>query len=231
MDGIVKEGFRRLGERSRGEAVAQDDYYYEIQLTNKQLVFYFMAGATGLILSFLAGVMVGRSVEGACRAPFRPSRHRGAGRHRGDAASHGDADDRRPHLRPAPGVRAPRGRSRRAPACGHRPLRRRAVPHRARRPRRRPRRRHPLLRLPRHPSATPSTRHTRTVAPTPSPPRPTPRPTVTPRPAPTPAYGPGTQGGHLRPAPARGRSRCPGPSRARWGPSRTVRRPTRSSAA
>jgi len=44
--------------------LAQDDYYYEIQLTNKQLVFYFMAGATGLILSFLAGVMVGsKSVE------------------------------------------------------------------------------------------------------------------------------------------------------------------------
>jgi cell division protein FtsN len=45
--------------------VAQDDYYYEIQLTNKQLVFYFMAGAAGLILSFLAGVMVGRGVEGS----------------------------------------------------------------------------------------------------------------------------------------------------------------------
>ena len=45
--------------------MAQDDYYYEIQLTNKQLVFYFMAGAAGLILSFLAGVMVGRSVEGS----------------------------------------------------------------------------------------------------------------------------------------------------------------------
>ena len=44
--------------------MAQDDYYYEIQLTNKQLVFYFMAGASGLILSFLAGVMVGRGVEG-----------------------------------------------------------------------------------------------------------------------------------------------------------------------
>jgi hypothetical protein len=44
--------------------VAQDDYYYEIQLTNKQLVFYFMAGAAGLVLSFLAGVMVGRGVEG-----------------------------------------------------------------------------------------------------------------------------------------------------------------------
>jgi DedD protein len=43
--------------------VAQDDYYYEIQLTNKQLVFYFMAGATGLILSFLAGIMVGRGVD------------------------------------------------------------------------------------------------------------------------------------------------------------------------
>ena len=45
--------------------MAQDDHYYEIQLTNKQLVFYFMAGAAGLILSFLAGVMVGRGVEGA----------------------------------------------------------------------------------------------------------------------------------------------------------------------
>jgi len=45
--------------------MAQDDYYYEIQLTNKQLVFYFMAGATGLILSFLAGVMVGRGVDAA----------------------------------------------------------------------------------------------------------------------------------------------------------------------
>ena len=43
--------------------MAQDDYYYEIQLSNKQLVFYFMAGATTLILSFLAGVMVGRGVD------------------------------------------------------------------------------------------------------------------------------------------------------------------------
>ncbi len=43
--------------------MAQDDYFYEIQLTNKQLVFYFMAGAAGLILSFLAGVMVGRGID------------------------------------------------------------------------------------------------------------------------------------------------------------------------
>jgi cell division septation protein DedD len=43
--------------------LAQDDYYYEIQLTNKQLVFYFMAAAAGLILSFLAGVAVGRGVD------------------------------------------------------------------------------------------------------------------------------------------------------------------------
>jgi cell division septation protein DedD len=43
--------------------VAQDDYWYEIHLSNKQLVFYFMAAATGLILSFLAGVMVGRGVD------------------------------------------------------------------------------------------------------------------------------------------------------------------------
>jgi DedD protein len=48
--------------------LAQDDYYYEIQLTNKQLVFYFMAGAAGLILSFLAGVMVGRGVDPASAA-------------------------------------------------------------------------------------------------------------------------------------------------------------------
>jgi len=48
--------------------VAQDDYFYEIQLTNKQLVFYFMAGAAGLILSFLAGVMVGRGVDTAASA-------------------------------------------------------------------------------------------------------------------------------------------------------------------
>jgi cell division septation protein DedD len=43
--------------------LAQDDYYYEIQLTNKQLVFYFLAGATVLILCFLAGIMVGRGVD------------------------------------------------------------------------------------------------------------------------------------------------------------------------
>ena len=48
--------------------MAQDDYYYEIQLTNKQLVFYFMASAAGLILSFLAGVMVGRGVDTAANA-------------------------------------------------------------------------------------------------------------------------------------------------------------------
>ena len=44
--------------------MAQDDYWYEIHLSNKQLVFYFMAAATGLILSFLAGVMVGRGAYG-----------------------------------------------------------------------------------------------------------------------------------------------------------------------
>jgi len=52
--------------------VAQDDYYYEIQLTNKQLVFYFMAGAAGLVLSFLAGVMVGRGVEGSAMGAGEP---------------------------------------------------------------------------------------------------------------------------------------------------------------
>lgn len=52
----------------------QDDYYYEIQLTNKQLVFYFLAGATGLILSFLAGVMVGRGVDNSTNAAEQSAR-------------------------------------------------------------------------------------------------------------------------------------------------------------
>ena len=57
--------------------MAQDDYFYEIQLTNKQLVFYFMAGATGLILSFLAGVAVGRGVDGGTEpAPTRVAEER-----------------------------------------------------------------------------------------------------------------------------------------------------------
>lgn len=51
----------------------QDDYYYEIQLSNKQLVFYFLAGATGLILSFLAGVMVGRGVDNSTNAAEGPA--------------------------------------------------------------------------------------------------------------------------------------------------------------
>jgi cell division septation protein DedD len=43
--------------------LAQDEYYYEIQLTNKQLIFYFIAAAAGFILSFVAGIMVGRGVD------------------------------------------------------------------------------------------------------------------------------------------------------------------------
>lgn len=43
--------------------MAQDDDFYEIQLTNKQLVFYFVAGSAGLVLAFLAGVMVGRGID------------------------------------------------------------------------------------------------------------------------------------------------------------------------
>jgi cell division protein FtsN len=54
--------------------LAQDDYFYEIQLTNKQLVFYFLAGATGLVLSFLAGVMVGRGVDQTASADVQATR-------------------------------------------------------------------------------------------------------------------------------------------------------------
>jgi cell division septation protein DedD len=48
--------------------LAQDEYYYEIQLTNKQLVFYFMAGAAFLVMSFLAGIVVGRGVDATAEA-------------------------------------------------------------------------------------------------------------------------------------------------------------------
>jgi len=54
--------------------LAQDDYYYEIQLTNKQLVFYFMAAAAGLIFSFLAGVTVGRHVDAPSTGDTRSAR-------------------------------------------------------------------------------------------------------------------------------------------------------------
>jgi cell division septation protein DedD len=67
--------------------LAQDDYYYEIQLTNKQLVFYFLAGATVLIISFLAGIMVGRGVDArtsetrlAREEPSLPAADEGASR-------------------------------------------------------------------------------------------------------------------------------------------------------
>jgi cell division septation protein DedD len=43
-------------------AATQDDAYREIQLSGKQLVFWFMAGVVILVVTFLAGVQVGRGV-------------------------------------------------------------------------------------------------------------------------------------------------------------------------
>jgi cell division septation protein DedD len=43
-------------------ASTQDDAYREIQLSGKQLVFWFMAGVVILVVTFLAGVQVGRGV-------------------------------------------------------------------------------------------------------------------------------------------------------------------------
>jgi cell division septation protein DedD len=43
-------------------AATQDDTYREIQLSGKQLVFWFMAGVVILVVTFLAGVQVGRGV-------------------------------------------------------------------------------------------------------------------------------------------------------------------------
>jgi cell division protein FtsN len=42
-----------------------DDGFHEIQLSGKQLVFFFMAGAVLLVVSFLLGVDVGRGVPAA----------------------------------------------------------------------------------------------------------------------------------------------------------------------
>ena len=105
--------------RTAKDDLAQDDYYYEIQLTNKQLVFYFMAGATGLILSFLAGVMVGRGVDqGAGGGAGRAARPGRAHRRRGDAAARRLAAG--PDLRAAPRGRAHRGTAGEGEAEPHR---------------------------------------------------------------------------------------------------------------
>jgi len=46
----------------------EDAGYYEIQLNNKQLVFFFMAGVATSVVIFLCGVMVGRGVRDATLA-------------------------------------------------------------------------------------------------------------------------------------------------------------------
>jgi cell division protein FtsN len=92
--------------------LAQDDYYYEIQLTNKQLVFYFMAGAAGLVLSFLAGVMVGRGVDaGASAESTRPVAEERVVAEQAPAASPAPSDYSYPQLeseKPEEGLERPR---------------------------------------------------------------------------------------------------------------------------
>lgn len=169
---------------TRGEAVAQDDYYYEIQLTNKQLVFYFMAGATGLILSFLAGVMVGRSVEGSAeprstragleeRVVTEETPRPNATPTTIDLTYAQRLESERPDDLPAG------SRSAATPTAAPS-----AVPTAVATPTPAPK---PPPTAAATPKPTPSTAPHGTVAPTPKPALPTPRPTVTPRPAPTPA--------------------------------------------
>jgi cell division septation protein DedD len=43
--------------------LAQDGDCYHFELNNKQLIFYFLAGAAGLTLAFLGGVWLGRGVD------------------------------------------------------------------------------------------------------------------------------------------------------------------------
>src|SRR3990172_3336079 len=45
-----------------------DGAYYEVQLNNKQLVFFFMAALAIAVVVFLCGVMVGRGVRDATLA-------------------------------------------------------------------------------------------------------------------------------------------------------------------
>ncbi len=47
--------------------------YYEVQLNNKQLVFFFMAAVAISVVVFLCGVMVGRGVREATIAAIQPN--------------------------------------------------------------------------------------------------------------------------------------------------------------
>ena len=209
--GLPQAGGRLAGGRpeGRGADLAQDDYYYEIQLTNKQLVFYFMAGATGLILSFLAGVMVGRGVEGTAMGAVeaRPVTEERVVAEEAPAPGPGDAGARRLELRPAARVRQARR--------GPRAVARREPGAHAARPR--------PQRAPASPAALPP-------VPTPAADderRPPPRPGAAhddaahdarPRRAPA-APRPAAEAAAARPRPA---------SRSRWARSRTGRAPTPS---
>ncbi len=64
----------RPEEEEREGALPEDEFHYDIQLTNKQLIFYFLAGATGLILAFLAGVMVGKGADSGKAGDLRNGR-------------------------------------------------------------------------------------------------------------------------------------------------------------
>jgi cell division septation protein DedD len=65
---VLPQDVLNFAEPPEEAHLAQDEYYYEIQLTNKQLVFYFMAGAAFLVMSFLAGIVVGRGVDATAEA-------------------------------------------------------------------------------------------------------------------------------------------------------------------
>ena len=59
---------------------SEETGYYEVQLNNKQLIFFFMAAVAISVVVFLCGLMVGRGVHDARIAAAQPNLGAGMGR-------------------------------------------------------------------------------------------------------------------------------------------------------
>src|SRR3990172_6780683 len=125
--------------------VEYDDWaYYEVQLNNKQLVFFFMAALAIAVVVFLCGFIFGRAVPAGAPPPPPPGERRGtegpAPMAPGEPREHREPDSSTDSPRCSFGAASfgPRDRAAAAPArteTGFDPGRRqRAVHHSGRRP-------------------------------------------------------------------------------------------------